>query len=64
MSIGPFSCYGWDSGFWFRLFGYGLMVRVASKNPEMFSERYGYTKVLRVFGLYITALKPRKGERP
>ena len=44
--------------FWFRVFGWGLCVGLSKSYPPLFSERYGYIKVLRVFGLRIEALKP------
>jgi hypothetical protein len=43
---------------WFRFFGYGFHF----KNHDgtlMFSERYGYTPFLVVFGVTIKLLKPR-----
>lgn len=42
---------GW--GFWFRIFGYGLLV---TNLPPLFSERYGYTKSFRVLGVKIEYL--------
>ena len=41
-------------GFWFRIFGYGLSV---SNMAMMFSERYGYRKVLRIGSVKIGTLK-------
>lgn len=39
-------------GFWFRIFGYGLHVKVAKGHRPLFSERYGYVKPpLYIFGL-------------
>lgn len=32
-------------GFWFRIFGYGLNIKLRSKHIVVFSERYGHRKV-------------------
>lgn len=40
-------------GFWFRIFGRGLHITNAA---PVFSERYGYTKTIRVFGVKIKYL--------
>lgn len=42
-------------GVWFRIFGYGLHI---SNTRPLFSERNGYRKVVRVFGVKIEALQP------
>jgi hypothetical protein len=39
--------HGYPGGFWVRLFGVGISV---SHRPLMFSERHGYTHVLRLPG--------------
>ena len=52
----------YEGGFWFRLFGRGLSI---SDHPPMFSERYGYRKVVRIgkWGIkYLKAVKPFKQE--
>ena len=36
-----------DGGFWIRVFGRGISVADKIKNPPLFSERYGYVRVLR-----------------
>ena len=36
------------SGFWFRVFGYGLSVRDRTKTKALFSERNGLILVLRI----------------
>lgn len=41
-------------GFWFRIFGRGLHVTNAG---TVFSERYGYTKNIRLFGVKVKYLK-------
>lgn len=45
---------GKEWGAWFRVFGYGICL---STSPLLFSERNGYTKVWRVFGVKIKLLK-------
>ena len=42
---------------WFRVFGYGLVL---STVPPLFSERNGYTRALRVFGVRVGVLRPGK----
>lgn len=46
-------------GLWFRVCGYGLHVSTQSRSAALFSERYGYRRVLYVFGVRIEALGPR-----
>lgn len=46
-----------ESGFYFRLFGYGLSFDIAM--PVLFSERYGHRKVLRIGRLAVQWLTPR-----
>lgn len=41
--------------FWFRIFGYGLAV---SNLIPCFSERHGFIKVTRIFGIRFQVLKP------
>lgn len=52
--------YGMSSGgyTWFRVYGYGLHIRDASITPTLFSERYGYTKPLKIGKYRIKILKP------
>lgn len=38
----------YDGGLWFRVFGRGLSISDKVKNPPLFSERYGYKKVIRI----------------
>jgi hypothetical protein len=45
------------AGFWFRVFGYGLHVKLAKGHVPLFSERYGYSKPLYLLGLRIELLK-------
>lgn len=42
------SYYIYDGSFWFRFYRFGLSVQDRSKHPALFSERNGYTKVLRI----------------
>jgi len=42
-------------GFWFRICGYGLAV---STMTPMFSERNGYRRTVRIFGVKLEALTP------
>jgi len=46
--------------FWFRFFGgYGIWGRSKKRKEfELFSERYGYTKYLKIFGWKFKTLKP------
>jgi hypothetical protein len=58
MRIGSFfSCASFRTsnqwGFWFRVFGYGLAI---NNTKPFFSERFGYRKVLRIFGIKIEVL--------
>jgi len=48
----------YPGGFWFRLFGRGLSVSDKIKNPPLFSERYGYRKILRFGKWGIEYLRP------
>ncbi len=48
---------GEDWGFWFRVFGYGIAVSTMS---PLFSERHGFRKAIRVFGVKIELLKGDK----
>ena len=51
--------FSWAShSVWGRLWnGYGLLVKT-NKAPVFFSERYGYTKYFKLFGLKFRLLKP------
>lgn len=46
---------GKDWGFWFRIFGYGIAV---STLKPVFSERNGYTKIIKIGRVKIKLLKP------
>ncbi len=38
-----------DNGFlWFRIFGFGIVIKDTTKHAPSFSEKYGYTKTLRL----------------
>lgn len=56
----PFFCgMTWRTGFWFRIYGYGLVI---CNDPPLFSERYGHRKVLRVRGWKIELLRSGPGD--
>lgn len=40
-----------SNGFWFRVFGYGISIQLASKSKKYFSERNGFIKPLYFLGL-------------
>lgn len=42
---------------WVRIFGYGFCI---SRMQPLFSERYGYKKIYRFFGLKLTFLRAGK----
>ncbi len=52
-----FGLWIWRRGFSFRFFYKGLWVAVDDVATPLFSERYGYTKVWRFWGLQIKQLK-------
>ena len=55
-----FICYYKNTGiFWFRIFGYGLFFNDITKNPLLFSERYGYVQGLRLGKFYARILTRR-----
>lgn len=45
----------WRAGFWVRVCGYGVAV---STSPPLFSERHGYRRCVRVFGVKFEVLRP------
>lgn len=48
-------CFTW----WFRVFGYGLHFRwVGPDYVPLFSERNGYSKVLKLGRLWVKGLRP------
>jgi len=49
--------YKYKGGFWFRLFGVGLNFRNVKLHPPLFSERCGYTRVLKLGWLRVTYLR-------
>lgn len=57
---GPFECMAWDRGFWFRVFGYGLHVKLRAGHVPLFSERYGYVSVAYIGPLRFMALRPSR----
>ena len=48
-----------DGVFWFRVCGVGLHFIDRSKHSALFSERYGYTKVLRVGDWAVKVLRKK-----
>lgn len=43
---------------WFRLFGYGIYWRDIRKNKMLFSERMGYSRVLKIGSFMVKFLTP------
>jgi hypothetical protein len=41
----------WRTGFWFRIFGVGLHVKLAKHHVPLFSERNGFRKAYYFAGL-------------
>jgi len=56
--ISPVYVCVWRSGFWFRIFGYGLAVRRETDFGLLFSERNGYARVFRVGGWIVKPIDP------
>lgn len=52
-----FSSYSSDGFWWFRVFGVGFSGKETTKNFLTFSERYGYTKYIRIGNWIITIIK-------
>ena len=48
--------------FWFRIFGYGLHIKLAKGHRPLFSERFGHRKAHYLLGLLVEVLRPRKRE--
>lgn len=57
--IGPLVGCVWNYGGWFRLYGHGLHIRLASALPTLATERYGYAKAWYLAGLRFMRLRPR-----
>jgi hypothetical protein len=54
----PFLCGSHRPGFgWFRVFGFGVTWKDATRHELLFSERYGYTRRLHVGRWRIGGLK-------
>jgi hypothetical protein len=58
MTYPLFCSHVWTGGMWFRVLGYGLRVADRRVNPPLFSERYGYRKVLRLGPYSVRFLTP------
>ncbi len=56
MKAKAFSACFWSRGFWFRVFGYGLHVKLRAGHVPLFSERYGYRRAYYVGPLRIEVL--------
>ena len=52
--------YAWRWGFWFRVFGVGLHVKLARGHVPLFSERYRLRKVFYFAGLRIELLERQR----
>lgn len=48
--------YQW--GMWFRVFGYGLLIRKRAGHKPLFSERYGHRKPLIIGPVKVYGLAP------
>jgi hypothetical protein len=49
----------WNGGFWFRFFkGYGIQGKHIDKNIQLFGERNGFSKRLKIGKWYFQILKP------
>jgi hypothetical protein len=57
-----FICFCWLDYFllffWFRIFGYGLVIKNTNVYPLLFSERMGLRKIYKIKNWSITKLKP------
>ena len=51
-----FGRFGKEFSIWVRVFGYGFGI---SNLPPLFSERYGYRKAVRIFGVKFEYLPKR-----
>ena len=58
MSRRAFSYCVWPSGFWFRVFGFGLHIKLRAGHVPLFSERYGYRRAVYIGPLRIEGLRP------
>lgn len=54
----PFCVHFWRRGFWFRIYGYGLHVKLSKDHVKLFGERYGYRKAWYFAGLRFEFLRP------
>lgn len=56
----PFSYYKSPNNnfFWFRIFGYGLVIKNTNVYPLLFSERMGLKKTYKIKNWSISKLKP------
>lgn len=54
-----FSCFNTKGIFWFRLLGYGLVIKDIRIYPLLFSERNKYIHYLKIKNILIKSLYPR-----
>lgn len=59
MVVRPLTWHRGDGIFWFRIFGRGIVIEDRTKKRALFSERYGYTKWLRLGKWAIKKLRPK-----
>ncbi|HRF50825.1 MAG TPA: hypothetical protein PLC98_24565 [Anaerolineales bacterium] len=60
-NLGWLSSRAWDGmqwGGWFRVFGYGVLVRRRAGHDPLFSERSGHRRALAIGNVKIYALTP------
>lgn len=53
-----FTSCGFRWGLWFRVFGYGLHIKLKRGHVPLFSERYGFRKALYLGPFRVEVLKP------
>lgn len=45
--------------FWFRIFGWGLVIKDPARHPPLFSERNGFVRTYRILGWSVKVLSAR-----
>jgi hypothetical protein len=58
MMYPPFSCYRSPRHFWFRLFGFGVVIKDVRVHPLLFSERTKRVRCWRIGWLHLRVLTP------
>lgn len=56
----PLAYYSTDGFFWFRLFGVGLVIKDTRKHSLTFSERHGYSRIIKMGNYAVGFLPERK----